>query len=131
MRNRYIFAAILTAICCIAAIVYALHIWQDKKPQPKQNVVRRIMTSRKPIQKPNATQKKKPKAKPKVTEQPFISGTITDTEGNPMSDVCVSNENTNCRKTLRHDSYTTPCRQTAKWLYTQQKTAPHTSISPL
>ena len=23
MRNRYMFAAILTAICCIAAIVYA------------------------------------------------------------------------------------------------------------
>ena len=116
MRNRYMFAAILTAICCIAAIVYALHIWQDKEPQPKQNVVRRIMTSRKPIQKPNATQKKKPKAKPKVTEQPFISGTITDTEGNPMTDVCVSNGIV-CMLTDSLGKYQLPKDSTARFVY--------------
>ena len=116
MRNRYMFAAILTAICCIAAIVYALHIWQDKKPQPKQNVVRRIMTPRKPIQKPKATQKKKAKAKPKAPEQPFISGTITDTEGNPMTDVCVSNGIV-CMLTDSLGKYQLPKDSTARFVY--------------
>lgn len=116
MRNRYMFAAILTAICCIAAIVYALHIWQDKKPQPKQNVVRRIMTPREPIQKPKTTQKKKAKAKPKAPEQPFISGTITDTEGNPIADVCVSNGIV-CMLTDSLGKYQLPKDSTARFVY--------------
>ena len=82
--------AILAAVCSAAAIVYALR-WRIEEELPqKPTAVRRIAIRKRqaPEKKP---EEKKTEEKEESTTPPFINGTVTDTEGNPMAGVVVSN----------------------------------------
>lgn len=139
MKNKYMIIAILAAVCCAAAIVYALRWRMEEELPQKPTAVRRIATRKRqaPEKKP---ENKKPEEKKEPTTPPFINGTVTDTEGTPMAGVVVSN-GIDCAATdslgryklpnaPRHASYSSPCRQTARCPYTLPKTTPHISTSP-
>ena len=115
MKNKYMIIAILAAVCCAAAIVYALR-WriEEKLPQ-KPTAVRRIAIRKRqaPEKKP---EEKKTEEKEESTTPPFINGTVTDTEGNPMAGVVVSN-GIDCAATDSLGRYKLPNDSTARFVF--------------
>ncbi len=93
MKKNNIFMWIIMAVCCIAAIAYAISESHGEQAQQVQQTRRRIAyRPRIAPKKPSATPKKKtaPKTAPKP-HAPFLSGTLRDSEGMPMQGVMVSN----------------------------------------
>lgn len=115
MKNKYMIIAILAAVCCAAAIVYALRWRMEEELPQKPTAVRRIATRKRqaPEKKP---ENKKPEEKKEPTTPPFINGTVTDTEGNPMAGVVVSN-GIDCSATDSLGRYKLPNDSTARFVF--------------
>ena len=115
MKNKYMIIAILAAVCFAAAIVYALRWRMEEELPQKPTAVRRIATRKRqaPEKKP---EEEKTEEKKEPTTPPFINGTVTDTEGNPMAGVVVSN-GIDCTATDSLGRYKLPNDSTARFVF--------------
>ena len=91
MNKKIIFLWTTFAICSIIAIAFVVRKTNGEKAEPLQHTRRSIQRRIKATKQPLPTKKmplQKPLEKPKDS---FISGTLRDTDGNPMPGVIVSN----------------------------------------
>lgn len=91
MRWKYILASLLTMACTILAISVAIRMIQNNEAKPLQAKVKRTVTIQKIVKKRKPEAKKTVKMVPEPKPEPFLSGTLRELDGSPMSGVTVSN----------------------------------------